>query len=52
MNEEYIGFIHNNKFYEIVINKNPTKFLENLAARVAPLPLELAYTENEDQYIV
>ncbi|MFH0347130.1 hypothetical protein ACHADS_11345 [Bacillus vallismortis] len=52
MSEEYFGFIHNNEFYEILINKNPTKFLENLYARVPRLPLTLNYSENEDQNIV
>ncbi|MCY8103432.1 hypothetical protein [Bacillus mojavensis] len=52
MSEEYLGFIHNNEFYEIVVNKNPSKFLENLYAKVARLPLALDYSENEDQNIV
>ncbi|KOR25231.1 hypothetical protein [Clostridium sp. L74] len=40
---KYFGFIHNNEFYQIIINKNSTMFFEDIKPIVARKPNKLTY---------
>ncbi|NGY84998.1 hypothetical protein F6Y03_31320 [Bacillus megaterium] len=48
-NAQGIGIIHNGEFYEILINKNSTKFKENIRPMDSRLPKELKFPAEDEK---
>ncbi|MEK6448395.1 hypothetical protein [Priestia aryabhattai] len=51
-NAQGIGIIHNGEFYEILINKNSTKFKENIRPMDSRLPKELKFPAEDEKKLV
>ena len=49
---ESIGLIYQNQFYEILINKNPTTFMESIRPMDARLPKELTFSNEDEKKLV
>jgi hypothetical protein len=49
---ESIGLIYQNQFYEILINKNPTTFMESIKPMDARLPKELTFSNEDEKKLV
>lgn len=50
--ENAIGIIHKNQFYQLILNKTPTSFKENIRKMEARLPRSLNFTEDEEGRVI
>jgi hypothetical protein len=52
LDQHRIGLIHEGHFYEVLINKEPTIFKEDLYPQVARLPMELNWPKEDEKKLV
>lgn len=50
--KQSLGLIYKNEFYEILVNHNPTKFFESIKPMVSRSPLELKFSDENEQNVV
>jgi hypothetical protein len=52
LNKQTIGIIHEGQFYEILINKEPITFKEDIYPEVAREPMTLSYSNEDEKKLV
>ncbi|MFE0301198.1 hypothetical protein [Priestia megaterium] len=52
LNKQIIGIIHKGQFYEILINKEPLTFKEDIYPQVAHDPMALTFSNEEEKKLV
>ncbi|MBR8645860.1 hypothetical protein KEH51_23405 [[Brevibacterium] frigoritolerans] len=52
LDKQTIGIIHEGNFYEILINKEPTTFKDDIYRKVARNPLDLTFPHEDEKKLV